>query len=169
MTWFFFILDKGTILHIDGLVQDCSISSTLAMEILLPYTKPSVCAWLYCQELLLGSWGLCHRFISYNGDVIDVVMAKWLYVNFKWDTERVHIWNFTDFRGINAAIMNWDEFHFLCKYILVICKYSWKYRWWQSKTINLWKKEFAYLFAEGIFWQREEVSPHTGILAGEFC
>ena len=29
--------------HIDGLVQDCSISHVLAMEILLSFTKPSIC------------------------------------------------------------------------------------------------------------------------------
>ena len=28
--------------HINGLVQDCDISSMLAMEILQPYTKPSI-------------------------------------------------------------------------------------------------------------------------------
>ena len=28
--------------HFDGLVQDCSISSALAMDILLPCTKPSI-------------------------------------------------------------------------------------------------------------------------------
>ena len=30
------------ILHIDDLVQDCSISSALAMELLQSYTKPSI-------------------------------------------------------------------------------------------------------------------------------
>ena len=31
--------------HIDGLLQDCSISSTLAMEILQSYTTPSIVSW----------------------------------------------------------------------------------------------------------------------------
>ena len=31
--------------HIDGLVQDCSISSVLAMEMLQSYTYPSISTW----------------------------------------------------------------------------------------------------------------------------
>ena len=31
--------------HVDGLVQDYGNSSAKAMELLQPYTKPSVCSW----------------------------------------------------------------------------------------------------------------------------
>ena len=34
---------EGINIHIDGLVQDCSISSALAMEILQSYANPSIC------------------------------------------------------------------------------------------------------------------------------
>ena len=46
--WFGFASFDG---HIDGLVQDCSISSALVMEILQPCTKPSI--WAFCWRF----WG----------------------------------------------------------------------------------------------------------------
>ena len=36
-------MDIHPICHIDGLVQDCSNSSVLAMELLQSSTKPSIC------------------------------------------------------------------------------------------------------------------------------
>ena len=36
-------------LHIEGLVQDGSICSALAVEILQSCTKPSICVWLYLE------------------------------------------------------------------------------------------------------------------------
>ena len=56
------------LLYIDGLVQDCSISSTLAMEILQSYTKPLIYYHIFsfffprvvtlikCRFYLLFSW-----------------------------------------------------------------------------------------------------------------
>ena len=38
---------RSTIVYIDGLVQDCSICSALAMEILQSYTKPSISTWIW--------------------------------------------------------------------------------------------------------------------------
>ena len=39
--------------HIDGLVQDCSISSALAMEILQSCTKPLICTESHIRKVLL--------------------------------------------------------------------------------------------------------------------
>ena len=44
--------------HIDGLVQDCSISSALAMEILQSCTKPSTIALDRCWPLI-KDWAAC--------------------------------------------------------------------------------------------------------------
>ena len=41
----------GTMASIDGLVQDCSSSSALAMELLKSCTKPSICA---SERVLIG-------------------------------------------------------------------------------------------------------------------
>ena len=41
--------------YIDGLVQDCSNSSALAMELLQSCTKPSICNQLYHYELAHGA------------------------------------------------------------------------------------------------------------------
>ena len=35
--------------YIDGLAQDCSNSSGLAMELLQSCTKPSICLYSYCS------------------------------------------------------------------------------------------------------------------------
>ena len=48
------ILSYHVILNIDGLVQDCSNSSALAMELLQSCTKPSICTTL--QFTLSYSW-----------------------------------------------------------------------------------------------------------------
>ena len=44
--------------HIDGLVQDCSISSAHALEILQSGTKPSICSypWHRLSFCLLSNW-----------------------------------------------------------------------------------------------------------------
>ena len=45
---------------LDGLVQDCCISSLLAMEILQSYTEPSVCEWdTYTYTVYLRMWHGC--------------------------------------------------------------------------------------------------------------
>ena len=43
--------------NFDGLVQDCSISSALALEILQPCTKPSMCDVSFCWVRAIG---MCH-------------------------------------------------------------------------------------------------------------
>ena len=49
--------------HIDGLVQDCSNSSALAVELLQFCTKPSICTFkkVICQSQCddLGAWTRC--------------------------------------------------------------------------------------------------------------
>ena len=39
--------DLQQLVHIDGLMQDCSYSSALAMELLQSCTKPSMSCWLF--------------------------------------------------------------------------------------------------------------------------
>ena len=46
--------------HIDGIVQDSSISNALAMELLHPCTKPSTW-WRHRLETFSASLALCHR------------------------------------------------------------------------------------------------------------
>ena len=40
-------------MHINGLVQDCSNSSALAMELLQSCTKPSIYVWM--NQIIIGS------------------------------------------------------------------------------------------------------------------
>ena len=50
-------IEHSRSIHVDGLVQDCSISSVLVMEILQPCTKPSICRALGGPEVrAAGPW-----------------------------------------------------------------------------------------------------------------
>ena len=42
--------------YIDGLVQDCSISIALAMLILQPCTKPSICDYVLSFSMKVGNY-----------------------------------------------------------------------------------------------------------------
>ena len=55
------IVDLPSICHIDGLVQDYSISSTLAMEILRSCAKPSICSSLVLTQTLQTSSCHCNK------------------------------------------------------------------------------------------------------------
>ena len=44
------------LLHINGLVQDCSNSSALAMELLQSCPKPSICKWQYLHQNWYRWW-----------------------------------------------------------------------------------------------------------------
>ena len=63
--------------YIDGLVQNCRISSALAMEIMQSCTKPSVrnlvCIYvcIYWQMSLLINWCLCMMYISCKLDTMS--------------------------------------------------------------------------------------------------
>ena len=46
--------------YVDGLVQDCSISSALAMEILLSCTKPSMSSYIHIDNIFEPSRGVSH-------------------------------------------------------------------------------------------------------------
>ena len=39
------IIKVGKLWNVDGFLQDCSIASALALEILQSYTKPSIWQW----------------------------------------------------------------------------------------------------------------------------
>ena len=56
----YFFLSWSWISHIDGLAQDCSNSSALAMELLQSCTKPSICN---CHESLQGITNI-HQFVN---------------------------------------------------------------------------------------------------------
>ena len=52
--------------HIDGLVQSCSNSSALAMELLQYCAQPSICEWN-----LMNIWDVIEKFVSKNKDHIS--------------------------------------------------------------------------------------------------
>ena len=63
----------ATVLYIDGLVQDCSNSSALAMELLQSCTKPSICAWL---EIKLLQPLHVHNYV-----MLDILVCGRLYIH----------------------------------------------------------------------------------------
>ena len=72
-----------TVLDIDGLVQDCSISSALAMEMLQSCTKPSIYASFTCHIIALGFclWIVplyIQFFFSYNEDLPPITYLETL-------------------------------------------------------------------------------------------
>ena len=62
--------DTATSDHMDGLVQDCSISSALAMQILHSCTKPLICKSQETQKRLLEILCCTKQFAMQKGSII---------------------------------------------------------------------------------------------------
>ena len=61
--------------HIDGLMQDCSISSSLAMEILQSFTKPSIYFFIQIHVPMISPCALCMPLETPGASVRKVTMA----------------------------------------------------------------------------------------------
>ena len=101
--------DQYTFSHIGGLVQDCSISSALALEILQPCTKPSI----YQTTIFLNTKGytlLQHQFSRPCMHVHMGVMSPW------WTTLELLNWPSI----IQSSDCNWFKYWVLDDDILPI-------------------------------------------------
>ena len=96
-----------TKLRFEGLVQDCSISSTLAMEILQSCSKPSSWSSLDSGSLLAGSIQISYSY-------------KWLWIRFRWSSDLLKIAHgprsLVKYRGTlrNIIITHIHKFHEAC-------------------------------------------------------
>ena len=107
--------DKMSDIH--GLVQDYSISSALAMEILQPCTKPLICEWnpSYISSSVRIVDGICSTFLV-NRDIISIenngpFAIKWI----KKHTATMH-------QQIEIIQLNYRCFP-----------------WWMRPSINMYK------------------------------
>ena len=91
--------------YIDGLVQDCSISSALAMEILQSCTKPSI--WYYADQRLSA--------IAFLYLILDVeIHTKMVNLNPAWISNHMRgklsyeiTYPFPNFNGSNVEVWEW--------------------------------------------------------------
>ena len=125
--WYIEILQYFCKAHIDSLVQDCSISSALAMEILQSCTKPSIlwCDYVSigCCCIAIGCAGFGESTVAHPPAVFahGPVTSKWEVDRWKWLTQRqVYIlklrsqlpmsWTVDGWTNIDALLLKADSF-----------------------------------------------------------
>ena len=151
--------NAGGTLYIDGLVQDCSISSMLAMEILMSGTKPSICT------SSKSCWSIYHTLIKHqetNFHHISTLLMNHLYPVFgkrKFGSRKYST-------VVNVVYVDPRQTHsvflsiFWCIISQAIPKF-WKYffnifgnrflngRWCVS--VDMWNADYIYIFLTCVY------------------
>ena len=83
------------VIHVDGLVQDCSNSSALAMELLQSYTKPGMCS----TEIKKIMWHQAQLQQGFQPLPFSIMLAQSIIFNCYGMFNITQIFNFSDCRG----------------------------------------------------------------------